>query len=249
MNYYLLFYYLQISTKQRQMHATVSYMLHAHTTPHSHHLPVDCYFILCIFYVSLHQNESKSDRLKMCSRLHAWRYWLKGMVFVVGSQQYRSKPFRKLTGRDLHSKQLKDDFKVNWKPILTKMEKAPGLTIPSRNNIDEAFIQTSYTITTDYLRECYSYIFAAGDAVVCDFTVGTWSFKTKRSEVLKKGTNADKSKLPAMTAKNNPHINKRTFSGGHARKNARKRVKKGGKKRDVLECRIRRRIWTSKCRW
>jgi hypothetical protein len=64
------------------------------------------------------------------------------MVFVVGSQQYRSKPFRKLTGRDLHSKQLKDDFKVNWKPILTKMEKAPGLTIPSRNNIGNTFIQT-----------------------------------------------------------------------------------------------------------
>ena len=160
---------------------------------------------------------------------------MKGMVFVVGSQQYRSKPFRKLTGRDLHSKQLKDDFKVNWKPILTKMEKAPGLTIPSRNNIDEAFIQTSYTIATDYLRECYSYIFAAGDAVVCDHTVGTWSFKTKRSEVLKKGTNADKSKLPAMTAKNNPHVNKRTFSGGHARKAVRKRAKKGGKKRDVLD--------------
>jgi hypothetical protein len=52
---------------------------------------------------------------------------------------------------------------------------------------------------------------------------------------LKKGTNADKSKLPAMTAKNNPHVNKRTFSGGHARKNARKRAKKGGKKRDILE--------------
>jgi hypothetical protein len=123
------------------------------------------------------------------------------MVFVVGSQQYRLKPFRKLTGRDLHSKQLQDDFKVNWKPILTKMEKTPGLTIPSRNNIDKSFIQTSYTIATDYLRECYSYIFAAGDAVVCDYTVGTWSFKTKRSKVLKKGTNADKSKLPAMMEK------------------------------------------------
>ena len=183
--------------------------------------------------MSLHRDESKSDRLKMCSRLHAWRYWLKGMVFVVGSQQYRTKPFRTLTGRDLHSKQLKDDFKNNWKPILTKMEGAPGLTIPSR--IDEAFIQTSYTIATDYLRECYSYMFASGDAVVCDYIIGTWSFKTKRSEVLKKGTNADKSKLPAMTAKNNPHVNKRTFSGGHARKNARKRAKKGGKKRDVLE--------------
>ena len=115
------------------------------------------------------------------------------------------------------------------------MEKAPRLTIPSRNNIDEAFIQTSYTIATDYLWECYRYIVAAGDAVVCDFTVGTWSFKTKHSEVLKKGTNADKSKLPAMMAKNNPQLNKHTFSGGHARKAVWKRAKKGGKKRDVLD--------------
>ena len=38
-----------------------------------------------------------------------------------------------------------------------------------------------------------------------------------------------------MTAKNNPHVNKRTFSGGHARKAVRKRAKKGGKKRDVLD--------------
>ena len=88
----------------------------------------------------------------------------------------------------MHSKQLKDDFKVNWKPIFTKMEEAPGLTIPSHNNIDKSFIQTSYTIATDYLRdECYSYMFASGDAVVCDYTIGTWSFKTKRSKVLKKG--------------------------------------------------------------
>jgi hypothetical protein len=52
---------------------------------------------------------------------------------------------------------------------------------------------------------------------------------------LKKGTNADKSKLPAMMAKNNPHVNKRTFSGVHAMKAVRKRAKKGGKKRDVLD--------------
>lgn len=190
MNYYLLFYYLQISTKQRQMHATVSYMLHAHTTPHSHHLPVDCYFILCIFYVSLHQNESKSDRLKMCSRLHAWRYWLKGMVFVVGSQQYRSKPFRKLTGRDLHSKQLKDDFKVNWKPILTKMEKAPGLTIPSRNNIDNTFIQT---------------------------------MESTREQA---------------------YLQWRSCEEGCAEES-----EKGWEEERRFGCRIRRRIWTSQCRW
>jgi hypothetical protein len=144
--------------------------------------------------------------------------------------------FAKINWKGFAFKTAKYDFKVNWIPTLTKMEKAPGLTIPSLcNNIDEGFIQTSYTITTDYLQECYSYIFAAGDAVVCDYTVGTWSFKTKCCEVLKKGTNADKSKLSAMTAKNNPHVNKRTFSGGHARKAVRKRAKKGGKKRDVLD--------------
>ena len=38
-----------------------------------------------------------------------------------------------------------------------------------------------------------------------------------------------------MTAKNNPHVNKRTFSGGHARKAELKRAIKGGKKRDVLD--------------
>jgi hypothetical protein len=62
-----------------------------------------------------------------------------------------------------------------------------------------------------------------------------WSSKIKRSEVLKKGTNADKSKLPAMKPKNNPNANERTFSGGHARKTVQKRAKKGGKKRDVLD--------------
>ena len=55
-------------------------MLHAHTPPHSHHLLVDCYFILCIFYVSLHQHESKSDRLEMV--------WLKLMLtHVVGERE------------------------------------------------------------------------------------------------------------------------------------------------------------------
>jgi hypothetical protein len=38
-----------------------------------------------------------------------------------------------------------------------------------------------------------------------------------------------------MTPKNNPHVNKRTFSGGHARKAVRKRDNLGGKKRDVLD--------------
>jgi hypothetical protein len=33
----------------------------------------------------------------------------------------------------------------------------------------------------------------------------------------------------------NPRVNKRTFSGGHAKKAARKRAKKGGKTRDVLD--------------
>ena len=40
-------------------------------------------------------------------------------------------------------------------------------------------------------------------------------------------------KAPGLTI--NPHMNKRTFSGGHARKAVWKRAKKGGKKRDVLD--------------
>ncbi len=80
------------------------------------------------------------------------------------------KPYCKLSGCDLHSKELKNEYKLNWKPIFSKMMEAPGLTIPHNlADVDEAFVQTSYTIATEFLKENYSYIFKAGDGVVCNY--------------------------------------------------------------------------------
>ncbi len=113
------------------------------------------------------------------------------------------------------------------------MMDAPGLTIPrNRSDIDEAFIQTSYTIATEYLKECYSFIFKAGDGVVCNYTIGTWSSKIKRSEVLRHGTEADISRLPPVNAHNKPHARKRSFAV--VRSESRKRACRGSKKVDRL---------------
>ena len=163
---------------------------------------------------------------KECKRMHGWRLWLKGSLIVVGSQQYKIKPYRKLSGCDLHSKELKNEYKLNWKPFFSRMMEAPGLTIPHHlANIDEAFVQTSYTIATEFLKENYSYIFKAGDGVVCNYSIATWSSKIKRSEVIKKGTPEDVLHLPPCKAHNKPHQQKRTFTV--ARSVVRKRAKAG----------------------
>ena len=100
-------------------------------------------------------------------------------------------------------------------------------------DIDEAFVQTSYTIATEFLKENYSYIFKPGDGVVCNYSIATWSSKIKRSEVVKKGTPEDVLWLPPCKAHNKPHQKKRTFTV--ARSVVRKRAKAGKWKRDVIE--------------
>jgi hypothetical protein len=64
LNYYLLFYYLQISTPQMQMHATILYMLHAHTTPHSLQLIVTSFFVFSTWVCN-----------KMRARAIDWRWY------------------------------------------------------------------------------------------------------------------------------------------------------------------------------
>ena len=46
--------------------------------------------------------------------------------------------------------------------------------------------------------------------------ISTWSYRVKRSEILKHGTDADKERLPAETRFNKPHAQKRSFTVGNA---------------------------------
>ena len=95
------------------------------------------------------------------SRLNGWRRWLLGAVHVVGSKAWRIKPYRKFTGHDIHSTRLKNQHKLTWKPIFTTMMLAPGVSIPSnQEDIDEAFVKSSYAIATEHLKSRFSYIFS-----------------------------------------------------------------------------------------
>ena len=149
---------------------------------------------------------------KETKRLQGWRMWLKGSLIVVGSQQYRIKPFSKMSGRDLHSKELKNEYKLNWKPIFSIGMEAPGLAIPRNpTEIDKEFVQTSFTIATGYLKECYSFIFKAGDGVVCNYTIGNWSSKIKQIKVLRHVPQDDIAKLPPANSHNQPHACKHSY--------------------------------------
>lgn len=145
------------------------------------------------------------------TRRHAWKKWLTGSVHIEDTgQQWRIKPYRKLKGCDLHSKQLQDEHKLNWKPIFSKMMEAPGLNIPKDvKDIDEAFVESSYALATEYLKSCFSYIFKSPDGLINSYTLGTWSYKIKRSVVLKMGTANDIAKLPPETKYNKVHATKR----------------------------------------
>ncbi|KAL7537408.1 hypothetical protein ACHAWF_013067, partial [Thalassiosira exigua] len=168
------------------------------------------------------------------TRLAAWRKWLRGSVHVVANEQWKIKPYRKFTSRELHSKQLKDIYRMQWKPILLKMMEAPELVIPSRlEQIDEAFVQSSYAIATEYLKSCYSFIFKVPEATLANYKISTWSFKIKHNHVRKHGTESDIAKLPPRTPRNNPHSTKRTYRQGERRR-VRKVARAGAGKRSYL---------------
>ena len=123
----------------------------------------------------------------------------------------RIQPFRKFQTKLLPNKELKTQYNNEWKPILSKMERIPGLMIPDDvGQISNAFINQSFNQATEYLK-----------GNVCGFiwtkyqnhetwTVGTWSTKTLPNQIRKFGTEQDKASLPIPTHHNRPHREKRT---------------------------------------
>ena len=67
---------------------------------------------------------------------------------------------------------------------------APGVSIPSnQEDIDEAFVKSSYAIATEHLKSHFSCIFAGPHSgLVAHYTIGTWSKKVQRAQVMKHGT-------------------------------------------------------------
>jgi hypothetical protein len=101
--------------------------------------------------------------------------------------------------------------------------------------VDEGFVQSSFRDATEQLKQRASYIWrnAKDERDLTNLSIGTWARRTSRSEILKHGTQEDKARLPAATARNKTDTRKRTFTiYGDARADGRRiRVNKVANRR------------------
>jgi hypothetical protein len=169
-------------------------------------------------------------------RFRGWTKWLRGAIHIDGVQRWRVKPYRKLLGKDIYSESQRNIYKNEWKPIFSKMMEAPGLCVPKNtDDITDDILSESYKIATTYLKSSFEYIFLNKPEGATDsYTIGTWSFKIKVSEVQKHGTDNDKAKLPPRTASNQQHKTKRTITPSK-RQRPSKITKKGTSRKRALE--------------
>ena len=76
----------------------------------------------------------------------------------------------------------------------------------------------SFELGKEYLRARFSFLFTPANEEQCEkWKLSTWSKRTQRSYVLKHGSQADKQHLPAPTARNKKHNEKRSFTVLHTK--------------------------------
>jgi hypothetical protein len=148
-------------------------------------------------------------------RRTGWDLWLKG------DPGHRSKirgqwkntpvrPYRLMDPKHLPSK-VRTVFKRSWRPIFLLMEEAPAVSIPrDPSSLDAPKINQLYNFGTQHLKSKVSYIWPDNENEEQSsrrdkWSVSTWSTKIGRSQVVKRGTQADQSNLAAATRFNEPH--------------------------------------------
>ena len=133
------------------------------------------------------------------------------------------RPFRFLNRSMLPTLALKNSFSTEWYPILSKMENAPDLTIPSNDeDITPSFIKSSYEIGTEYLKnEICGYIWRNFKKHL-NWSVATWSRWTQAGNIKKYGNEKETSNLPPDNHRNKRHERKRTLQRGPSK--SRKRL-------------------------
>ena len=145
------------------------------------------------------------------TRKVGWEYWLRGKlgneVLVDGiSKKAPIKPYRKIR-RDFLPKSEESVFSSTWKPIFIYMENAlnlnvnemgePNYKIPSDpKEITNEFIEESYNMATELLKQKVSYIWELKDRDLLNWSICTWSKHVSNSFVFTLGNNNDKAYLP-----------------------------------------------------
>jgi hypothetical protein len=113
------------------------------------------------------------------------------------------KPFRKLTLPGLPSPSLKNKYKVQWKPIFSYLEEDGAYEVPrSTQQMADGEIKRIYGQCMTFLKDNVSYCFQSRRSAPTYWGFGTWWLKTRRSTILKKGTEVDKAKVALATNRN-----------------------------------------------
>jgi hypothetical protein len=130
------------------------------------------------------------------------RFWLRGQsVSIDGAKVV--KPFRKLALPGLPSPSLKNKYKVQWKPIFSYLEENGAYKVPrNTQQMMDGEIERIYDQCVNFLKDNVSYCFQSRRSAPTNWGLGTWSLKTWRSTILKKGTEADKAKVALATNRN-----------------------------------------------
>ena len=159
--------------------------------------------------------------------LTGWQLWVGGQPgYQVNKQSEEGpdtvqlgpvRPYR-LLGRKFLPKQVRQVLSLSWDPIFSIMQAAPDMDF-----VMDA--QESFKIGYAYLKARVEYIFTSIRMKPETWCVAYWSVRVQRSSIMKKGTEADKARLPAPTRKNAPR--KQTIStSSDGRQVKRRRIRK-----------------------
>lgn len=101
--------------------------------------------------------------------------------------------------------QVKKQFQLQWRPIFSMMEQAPGIEI-RETNIDAEYLKASLDAGKEYLKTRVGYCFQNPETTnPMEWSISYWSKKVADSSIRKYGTEQDKSHLPAeLSHRNKP---------------------------------------------
>ena len=120
-------------------------------------------------------------------------FWFRGLS--VGNEGSYVKPFRELTSKSFATQKLKDEFKLKWLSCFKNLEDS-GIMLPRAGQsraISQTELDRIYNEFVSFLKQRYSYCFTKTPDCITVWSIGTWSFRMSRSQVVKFGSASDKS--------------------------------------------------------
>ncbi len=106
------------------------------------------------------------------------------------------KPCRKFLPARL-PKKIADIYKLHWRPVYVMMEEGIGNEIPE--HLTTAIVNNLYERGTEHLQRRVSSIFQNEKFHHHDWVIATWARYLSQSMIMQRGTEQDKSNLPAPT--------------------------------------------------